>query len=240
MLSRSAAGGLGLVLSGSLPGLFGTGVAQARHATDPATARWSRSAGILSLPGGFSYTIVAQAGVTLLDSGEPTPDDPDGTAAFVRRGGSGTVLVNNHEISGGETFGVPRVAGFVYDAAAHGGTTNIEVDRRGKRVASTSAWPARTTTAPAAHAVGDVDHLRGDRGDPRQAARLLFEVDPYDQDANRNPQPITCLGRFAHESIVVDPRPPHDLPHRGRRQPERAALPLDAAARARCRCAAAR
>jgi hypothetical protein len=30
LLSRSAAGGLGLVLSGSLPGLFGTGVAVAR------------------------------------------------------------------------------------------------------------------------------------------------------------------------------------------------------------------
>jgi secreted PhoX family phosphatase len=32
-----------------------------------------------------------------------------------------------------------------------------------------------------------------------------FEVDPYDHEANRDPQPIRCLGRFAHESVVVDP-----------------------------------
>ena len=107
LLSRSAAGGLGLVLSGSLPGLFGTGVARARHGDDgPGVgALVADPAGILALAAGFSYTIVAQSGVTTLDSGEPTPDDPDGTAAFVPRGGNGTVLVNNHEIGGGETHG---------------------------------------------------------------------------------------------------------------------------------------
>jgi Bacterial protein of unknown function (DUF839) len=33
----------------------------------------------------------------------------------------------------------------------------------------------------------------------------VFEVDPYDWRANRKPTPIKALGRFAHESVVVDP-----------------------------------
>jgi secreted PhoX family phosphatase len=77
---------------------------------------------------------VAQAGVTKLESGEPTPGDPDGTAAFVRRGGNGSVLVDNHEISGSDANPVPRVPGFTYDPAVGGGTTNIEVDKGGNRV----------------------------------------------------------------------------------------------------------
>lgn len=53
---------------------------------------------LLALPKGFSYKIVAEAGVTLLDSGQVTPDDADGTASFARAGGF--TLVNNHEIGG--------------------------------------------------------------------------------------------------------------------------------------------
>jgi hypothetical protein len=33
----------------------------------------------------------------------------------------------------------------------------------------------------------------------------VFEVDPYDQDANRDPKPIKALGRYSHEALVVDP-----------------------------------
>ena len=33
----------------------------------------------------------------------------------------------------------------------------------------------------------------------------MFEVDPYDPEANRDPKPIKALGRFAHESVAVDP-----------------------------------
>jgi hypothetical protein len=33
----------------------------------------------------------------------------------------------------------------------------------------------------------------------------VFEVDPYDQDANRDPKPIKALGRYAHEALVIDP-----------------------------------
>ena len=66
----------------------------------------------LALPRGFRYSIVARAGVTKLETGQPTPRNHDGTGAFARAAG-GTVLVNNHEIR--EPFGtdlaVPTWAG---------------------------------------------------------------------------------------------------------------------------------
>src|SRR3954451_12855956 len=133
LLTRSATASLGIVLSGSIPGLFGTAEAR-RHEMAGYGPLVPDSAGVLSLPEGFSYTIVARSGVTTLETGEPTPDDPDGTAAFVRRGGNGSVLVNNHEIGGGESYRVPLVPGFVYDPRAGGGTTTIEVDKDGDRV----------------------------------------------------------------------------------------------------------
>ena len=34
----------------------------------------------------------------------------------------------------------------------------------------------------------------------------MFEVDPYDQAANRDPKPIKAFGRYAHESCVVEPQ----------------------------------
>ena len=30
-----------------------------------------------------------------------------------------------------------------------------------------------------------------------------FEVDPYDQAANRDPRPVKALGRFAHDPAAV-------------------------------------
>ena len=100
--------------------------------------------------------MVAESGVTRLDSGEPSPDFYDGTASFVRPRGNGSVLVANHEIRepGSFTHGVPQVPGFVYDPGVNGGTTTIEVDRTAAGCASTSAWPAPAPTAPAARRRG--------------------------------------------------------------------------------------
>lgn len=209
VLTRSASAGVGIVLSGSIPGLFGTAQAKHGHAVgygplipDPA--------GILSLPEGFSYRIVAESGATLLDSGQPTPDDPDGTAAFVRRGGNGSLLVNNHEIGGGEAFRVPALPGLTYDPLAGGGTTTIEVDGHGNRVREYVSLAGTHNNCAGGRTPWNTwltcEETEGAPAGSTLRHGYVFEVDPYDEDANRDPQPIKALGRFAHESVAVDRR----------------------------------
>jgi secreted PhoX family phosphatase len=209
LLTRSASAGVGIVLSGSIPGLFGTAQAKRGGAVgygplipDPA--------GVLSLPQGFSYRIVAKSGATLLESGEPTPDDPDGTAAFVRPGASGSVLVNNHEIGGGEPFRVPPVAGFTYDPLAGGGTTNIEVDKDGNRIREYVSLAGTHNNCAGGRTPWNTwltcEETEGSPAGSSVRHGYVFEVDPYDQGANRDPKPIKALGRYAHESVAVDPR----------------------------------
>ncbi|MYS69971.1 DUF839 domain-containing protein, partial [Streptomyces sp. SID5926] len=37
----------------------------------------------------------------------------------------------------------------------------------------------------------------------------VFEVDPEDRRANREPKPVKALGRYAHEAVVIDPKRGH-------------------------------
>jgi secreted PhoX family phosphatase len=206
MLTSSASAGLGIVLSGGLPGMFSTAQARGGRRDAGYGPLVPDPAGILSLPAGFSYTIVAQAGVTLLDSGEPTPSDADGTACFVRRGAHGSVLVNNHEIGGGEPFAVPHLPGLVYDELAGGGTTTIEVDGDGRRVREYVSLAGTHNNCAGGRTPWET-WLTCEETEAILGRRhgYVFEVDPYDRSANLDPQPIRALGRYAHESVAVDP-----------------------------------
>ena len=137
-LRGTAAAGAGVVLLGASEVLLTAPNAAAAPA--PAGAGYgplvADPAKRLALPQGFTYSVVTEAGVTRLESGEFTPSNHDGTGAFKGKGG-GTVLVNNHELGAplAETpFPVPHLEGLTYDPGSAGGCTIVETDKDGKRV----------------------------------------------------------------------------------------------------------
>ncbi len=219
-LGGGAAATLGMALSGSLGPIAAASADGGAWHRDPRKGGGSPGygplqpdpMGRLALPAGFAYTVVATSGVTRLDSGEPTPDNPDGSASFVRRGGNGSVLVVNHEIRDDFTFGVPHLPDFTYDPATFAGTTNIVVDRDGNRVreyvslagshvncaGGKTPWQTWLTCE-------ETDATPGPGATVTKRHGYVFEVDPYDEDANRDPKPIKALGRFEHEAVAVDP-----------------------------------
>jgi len=202
------AGALGIIVAGSVDAIAAPTAAAYGRRTAGFGPLVDDPNGLLALPKGFSYQIVAQAGVTTMESGHVTPGDQDGTACF--RDGRGFVLVNNHEIGGSEPYRVPALDGLTYDPGAGGGTTNILVDQSGKRMREYvslagshnncagghtpwGTWLTCEETEQRANAVYQKDH------------GYVFEVDAFDREANKNPVPLKFLGRYSHEAVAVDP-----------------------------------
>ncbi|CAL9384282.1 alkaline phosphatase PhoX [Streptomyces sp. enrichment culture] len=173
-------------------------------------------AGVLALPAGFSYRVLTHSGVTRLESGEFTPERHDGTAAFAGPRGT-TLLVNNHELKGPRAkwqHPVPLADGLVYDPAAAGGCTVVEVHRDGRTaewvgIAGTSTNCAGGATAWGTWLTCEENSDRAGENGMTKDHGYVFEVDPQDRRANRDPKPVKAFGRFDHEAVVIDPRRGH-------------------------------
>ncbi|KUO03655.1 alkaline phosphatase PhoX [Streptomyces caeruleatus] len=172
--------------------------------------------GILALPAGFTYRVITYSGKTKLESGEFTPSNHDGTATFDGPRGT-TLLVNNHELKGPRAnwqYPVPLTDGLVYDPAAAGGCTVVEVRPGGQvaewvGIAGTSTNCAGGRTPWGTWLTCEENSDRAGTNGMTKDHGYVFEVDPVDRRANRDPKPLKFFGRYDHEAVVIDPRRGH-------------------------------
>lgn len=206
LLRAGTAGAFGIAFAGSVSAIATP--AHAGAATPGYGPLVDDPNGILALPAGFSYRIVAEKGRTPLASGGLTPGDPDGMGCFRIPGGF--TLVNNHELSEDDPNPVPVTEGLTFDPGAPGGTTNIVVDSDGNRVrqyvslAGTYNNCAGGVTPWHTWLTCEETEERASR-QLRQDHGWVFEVDPMDETANLRPVPLKFLGRYPHEAVAVNP-----------------------------------
>ncbi len=173
----------------------------------------------LHLPRGFRYRSFhdTEYPVTLED-GTALPGRHDGMGAF--KGPQGTViLIRNHEVNGARPAFGP---GTPYDSMAGGGTTTIQVTRKGEVIRAFTSlngtmmncsggqmpWGAWVTCEETVNGPDVGPDFTGASNIPlTQRHGFVYEVPvshlPGPGQSDR--QPLTGAGRFAHEAVSFDP-----------------------------------
>jgi secreted PhoX family phosphatase len=187
--------------------------------------------GIIDLPEGWQYTVVARKGEEM-DDGLVVPGFQDGMAAFAGEAGQ-IILVCNHEIyahqSPSGAFGqrAERLGELgkrpLYDNGSGktpglGGTTTIHYDPRSRErthmhmsllgtevncAGGPTPWGSWLSCEECFIDPG-TSFQRGHVVHREKKHGYIFEVSAHDMEAVE-PVPLTQMGRFEHEAAAVDP-----------------------------------
>ncbi|MFI0452948.1 alkaline phosphatase PhoX [Actinomadura sp. 6N118] len=201
VMKGGAAGALSIALAGSLESVFQTSAGAEASGYGPLLPD---PKGILDLPEGFSYTTLSAEG-DLITDGAKVPGKHDGMATYPGRRHDTLRLVRNHEQT---ASGVKAVAPaeLVYDPAAFGGTTTLEVDRHGNLVDQQISLAGTATNCAGGRTPWGTwltcEETEGFAAQTKSHG-WVFEVDP--RGRRTKPVPITGMGRFAHEAVAIDP-----------------------------------
>ncbi|GGM21243.1 alkaline phosphatase PhoX [Dactylosporangium sucinum] len=228
IIKGSTAAGVGLTVAGVLPTLAEPAAAHEQRPSSggrPFPPLQDDPNGILALPAGFSYKIVTREGVTDMSGGQgKTPGLHDGTGV-VGSGHNRLTIIQNHELTPFmTTYGVPHIAGTVYDpgAANAGGCTVITTDGNGKLISEwvgiagtvrncaggVTPWGTWLTCEETTINAGATWSAGGRTGTYEKAHGYVFEVFPRDS-AHQLPKPIKAFGRYDHEALAVEPNLRH-------------------------------
>ncbi len=188
--------------------------------------------GILDLPKGFSYRIIAKGGEAM-DDGYQIPGKPDGMATFAGPDGT-TLIVMNHEmlpIQEPGPFGDDHCLlknedkSKLYDQGPvphRGGTTTLVYDTKQQKklrhylsLAGTTRncaggptpWNSWITCEETVITTGNkVDYNTGKKYSCQQDHGFNFEVPAQAEPELFEAVPLKDMGRFNHEAVAVDPR----------------------------------